>query len=153
MWSKDERKLIKIILQELIPTSDDFIIPSAGLDSVINYLENKVKEDLNFRKLFNAGILKINDFLTSTGNNINSIDSNETIFILKKIENEVPLFFKEFLKYVYMGYYSEPSIRPFFGVSLHPPHPNGYEVPEEEPDFIENLVEPVKKRGICYRQF
>ena len=153
MWSKDERKLIKIILQELIPTSEDFKIPSAGLDSVINYLENKVKEDLNFRKLFNAGILKINDFLTSTGNNINSIDSNETIFILKKIENEVPLFFKEFLKYVYMGYYSEPSIRPFFGVSLHPPHPNGYEVPEEEPDFIENLVEPVKKRGICYRQF
>ncbi len=51
-----------------------------------------------------------------------------------------------------MGYYSEPSIRPFFGVSFNPPLPSGYEVPEEEPDLIENLVEPVKKRGICYRQ-
>ena len=42
MWSKDERKLINMILQELIPASEDCKIPSAGLDSVINFLENKV---------------------------------------------------------------------------------------------------------------
>ena len=53
MWSKDEKNIIKQLLQELIPASEDYNIPSAGLDSVINYLENKVKEDLNFRKLFN----------------------------------------------------------------------------------------------------
>jgi len=152
MWNIDERKLLKLILQEIIPASEDGKIPSAGLDSVIIYLENKVKEDLNFRNLFNTGILRLNDFFISTAKNINSIDSKETIIVLKKIEDKEPLFFKEFLKHVYMGYYSEPSIRPFFGVSSHPPHPNGYEVPEEEPDFVENLVEPVKKRGICYRQ-
>ena len=59
---------------------------------------------------------------------------------------------KEFLKHTYMGYYSEPSVRPYFGVSSNPPHPNGYEVPEEEPNLLESLVEPVKKRGICYRK-
>ena len=59
---------------------------------------------------------------------------------------------KEFLKHTYMGYYTEPSVRPYFGVSSNQPHPNGYEVPEEEPSFLECLVEPVKKRGICYRK-
>jgi len=153
MWNIDERKLLKLILQEIIPASEDGKIPSSGLDSVINYLENKVKENLNFKNLFNDGILRVNDFLISTETHINSIDSKEVNFVLKKIENEKPIFFKEFLRQVYMGYYSQPSIRQFFGVSSHPPHPNGYEVPEEEPDFVENLVEPVKKRGICYRQF
>ena len=152
MWRKDEKNIIKQLLQELIPASEDYNIPSAGLDSVINYLENKVKEDLNFRKLFNSGILKVNDLLISKAKNINSLNSKEKIVVLKNIEDEEPLFFKEFLKHVYMGYYSEPSIRPFFGVSFNPPHPSGYEVPEEEPDLIENLVKPVKKRGICYRQ-
>jgi len=152
MWNIDERKLLKLILQEIIPASEDGKIPAAGLANVINYLEKKVKEDLNLRKLFNVGILRVNDFVISTAKNINYIDSKETIFILKKIEDEEPLFFKEFLKHTYMGYYSEPSIRSYFGVSSNPPHPNGYEVPEEGPNLLESLVEPVKKRGICYRK-
>ena len=153
MWNIDERKLLKLILQEIIPASKDGKIPSAGLASVINYLENKVKEEPNLKRLFNIGISRVNNFVISTKKNINSIDSKKIILFLKKIENEEPLFFKEFLKHTYMGYYSEPSVRPYFGVSSNPPHPNGYEVPEEEPSFLECLVEPVKKRGICYRKF
>ena len=61
MWNIDERKLLKLILQEIIPASKDGKIPSAGLVSVINYLENKVKEEPNLKRLFNIGISRVND--------------------------------------------------------------------------------------------
>ena len=104
------------------------------------------------RDSFSFGISIVHDFVTSTKNDVSSVDSKSIIFFLKKIENEEPLFFNEFLKHTYMGYYSQPSIRPYFGVSSNPPHPNGYVVKEEEPNLLEGLVKPVKERGICYRE-
>jgi len=152
MWNIEERNLLKLILQELIPASEDGKVPSAGLTNVINYLEKKAKEELSIKKLFNVGISRVKNFVISTEKDINSINSKDTILFLKIIENEEPFFFKELLKHTYMGYYSEPSVRPYFGVSSNPPHPMGYEVPLEESNFLESLVEPVKKRGICYRK-
>ena len=51
MWNIEERNLLKLILQELIPASEDGKIPSAGLTNVINYLEKKTKEELNIKNL------------------------------------------------------------------------------------------------------
>ncbi len=152
MWSITERKLLDLVLDEIIPGSEDGTIPSAGSVGVIDYLEKKTNEDLDLKKLFNNGISTINDFVNVTKKDINSINSKQTVLFLKKIEEQEPQFFKELLKHTYMGYYSEPSIRPHFGVSFNPPHPEGYNVSAEEPELLERLVDPVKKRGICYRE-
>jgi hypothetical protein len=152
MWNLNERKILNLVLDEIIPGSEDGKIPSAKLLGVIDYLEKKAKEDFDLKKLFNDGICCINDFVTATAKDRNHIDSKDTIFFLKKLESQEPLFFKELLRHTYMGYYSNPSVRPHFGVSSNPPHPVGYEVPPEEPELLEYLVYPVKKRGICYRE-
>ena len=41
MWSITERKLLDLVLDEIIPGSEDGTIPSAGSVGVIDYLEKK----------------------------------------------------------------------------------------------------------------
>ncbi len=50
-----------------------------------------------------------------------------------------------------MGYYSRADIRPHFGLSDRPTQPEGYELPEDDPDELADMLAPVRARGRCYR--
>ena len=50
-----------------------------------------------------------------------------------------------------MGYYSRADVRPQFGLSPRPTQPEGYELPEDDPDELADMLAPVRRRGRCYR--
>ena len=76
----------------------------------------------------------------------------DRLALAKILERREPDFFAALTRYIYMGYYTDPTVPSHFGLSAKPPHPYGYEVPDESPEELTALVEPVKKRGRCYQK-
>ncbi|MEM7072480.1 MAG: hypothetical protein AAF418_02830, partial [Pseudomonadota bacterium] len=78
-----------------------------------------------------------------------SPDSLESL--VSKLEQNHPEFFQTLLRLTYMGYYSRPDIRVLFGLSEKPTHPDGYQVPADDPKIMAELLAPVRSRPSCYR--
>ena len=85
------------------------------------------------------------------GANFDDLDAAGRIAVVEALEREAPDAFTALLWHTYMGYYSRADIRPHFGLSDRPTQPEGYELPEDDPDELADMLAPVRARGRCYR--
>ena len=144
MWTDTQRNLLDTILDELIPPSDDGKIPGAGALGVAEFLPSAHAYAPD-----PAGAAKT--VMDAAGPDFAALPRAEKITRLKEIETAQPDAFATLVRLTYMGYYSRPSTRPFFGVGPHPIHPNGYPVTRESAALMEELTAPVRARGKAYR--
>ena len=139
LWSADERTLIDALLNQLIPSSDDGLIPAAGSIGVAAFVARALDEDPTLQASFARGLAHAAEI---------GVGSADEVVL---IETEQPEFFKLLQRLAYMGYYSRPDIRALLGLSAKPVHPDGYDVPIEPEDLMADLTAPVRSRGQCYR--
>ena len=151
-WSADEKALLNGLLGEIIPASDDGRIPSAGSLHVTDFIAKKAREVPGLADLLKRGLRTAQAFLEPKGDTFEVLSPTDRLTLVKNLERREPDFFTALTRYTYMGYYTDPTVPPHFGLSTKPPHPYGYEVPDESPEELAALVEPVKKRGRCYQQ-
>ena len=151
VWDENEHIFLERILEEIIPESSDGRIPSAKKIGVLDNLNTKISENNEFYSIFQEGLNFIRTTIDLRINIIQEMSSEELIKIINLIEDNCPKFFENFLRSIYMFYYSKGSVRSYFGLSINPPHPNGYDVEKESPEEINLLVKPVLERGHCYR--
>ena len=151
LWNGDERKLVDGVLNQIIPASADGRIPSAGSLGVADFLADRIGADPGLKELFQQGLTRAKALLDAAGSELDGLDADGRLEIVRQLEQTEPAFFEALLRHTYMGYYSKASVRPHFGLSASPTQPDGYDVPPEDPDEMAALVEPVKKRGRCYR--
>ena len=85
------------------------------------------------------------------GANFDDLDAAGRIAVVEALEQEAPDAFTALLWHTYMGYYSRADVRPHFGLSDRPTQPEGYELPEDDPDELADMLAPVRARGRCYR--
>ena len=152
IWNEGERSFLDQILDQIIPASEDGKIPSAGSLGVAEFLAKKISAESKLSKLFRQGMLFIVEQVNATGKEFNSLTFDDWHTITKALEEKESIFFQSLLRYTYMGYYSNATIRSLFGLSENPPHPDGYEVPLDDSEELEAFVAPVKKRGQCFRE-
>lgn len=139
MESDAPKDLLAELLDQLIPASGDGKIPAAGALGVARFVrENAAGSDLVTHLLARASALQ------RAGMAVNAA-------MVKQLEAEAPAAFGWLLRMTYMGYYSRPDTRVFFGLSASPVHPQGYAVADEPADMIEALVAPVRSRGDLFR--
>ena len=138
-----QRKLLRSLLDELIPESTDGLMPAAGALGVANFICDRVEADAELELLFRDGLAKAAS-LADTGGGVDAA-------VVGNLEKDEPAFFEALLRQTYMGYYSRGDIRALLGLSPKPVHPDGYDVPEQDLDEIETLSAPVRRRGRCYR--
>ena len=151
-WSADEKALLNGILDEIIPASDDGRIPSAGSLRVADFIATKAREILGLADLLKRGLRTAQAFLESKGDTFEALYPADRLALVKNLERRQPDFFAALIRYTYMGYYTDPTVPPHFGLSAKPPHPYGYEIPDESPEELTALVEPVKRRGRSYQK-
>ncbi len=153
-WNADEKALLNGLLDEIIPASDDGRIPSAGSGSlgVEDFIANKAREVPGLADLLKRGLRTAQALLEPKGDTFEALPPADRLALAKILERREPDFFTALTRYTYMGYYTDPTVPPHFGLSAKPPHPYGYEVPDESPEELTALVEPVKKRGRCYQK-
>jgi len=151
-WSADEKALLNGLLDEIIPASEDGRIPSAGSLGVEDFITNKAREVPGLADLLKRGLRTAQALLKPKGDTFEALPPADRLALAKILERREPDFFTALTRYIYMGYYTDPTVPPHFGLSAKPPHPYGYEVPDEGPEELTALVEPVKKRGRCYQK-
>jgi len=151
-WSADDKALLNGRLDEIIPASDDGRVPSAGSLRVADFIANKAREVPGLGDLLKRGLRTAQALLEPKGDTFEALPPADRLALAKNLERREPDFFTALIRYTYMGYYTDPTVPPHFGLSAKPPHPYGYEVPDESPEELTALVEPVKKRGRCYQK-
>ena len=152
IWSESYKALLKQILDEIIPASNDGRIPSGGSLGGAEYLEARVKDSPKLKEQFQRGLDRAAALAKRKGGAFEDLSSNDRRQVVAEIEALEPDFFFALLRHIYMGYYTEPSVPPLFGLTDKAPHPDGYDVPDEDVEKLKRLLEPVKARGRCYRE-
>ena len=152
IWSESHKALLNRILDEIIPASDDYRIPSGGSLGVAEYLEARAKETPELEEQFQRGLDRVAALAERKGGVFEDLSSDERQQLVADLQTLEPDFFCALLRHTYMGYYTEPSVPPLFGLTDKAPHPDGYDVPDEDVEKLERLVDPVKARGRCYRE-
>jgi len=147
MWSEEERLLLDLVLNELIPPSDDGRIPGAGDVGVAEFFaeaERYVGDPVARVKIVLTGI-------SNRAEDFSRLSRGERTTVIREVEATESKAFSALIRLAYMGYYSRSDIRPFFGLSSRPAHPDGYQVVREDEALISELTAPVRARGSIYR--
>lgn len=143
-WTEKQRQILDTIMDELIPPSDDGIIPGAGALGVADFLPAA-------RPYAKDPIKSALIIINFVGNDFITLPRPTRVAMLKRSELEHAEAFATLIRTTYMGYYSRSDTRPHFGVGSHPIHPLGYKVLPESHELMNELTAPVRQRGKVYR--
>ena len=150
-WSEPEGRLLAAILDEIVPASADGRVPAAGALGIAEFLASRASDDPELATLLRTLLTQVEALGASHGSRFEAMDAPVRIAIVEALEREAPDAFTALLWHTYMGYYSRADVRPHFGLSPRPTQPEGYELPEDDPDELADMLAPVRARGRCYR--
>ncbi|MDE0203278.1 MAG: gluconate 2-dehydrogenase subunit 3 family protein [Rhodospirillaceae bacterium] len=150
-WNEAERRLLNGLLDEIVPASADGRVPAAGVLGVVDFLANKASDDPALAVLLRTVVTRAAALVDSRGASFEALDAAARIAVVEALERAEPDAFTALLQSTYMGYYSRADVRPHFGLSDRPTQPDGYVLPEDDPDELADLLAPVRARGRCFR--
>ena len=150
-WNEAEGRLLAGLLDEIVPAGADGRIPAAGALGVAEFLAGKASDDPALAASIRATLTHAAGLAEAQGAAFEALDAAGRVAVVEALEQEVPDAFAALLRHTYMGYYSRADIRPHFGLSDRPTQPDGYAVPDDDPDEMVDLLAPVRARGRCYR--
>ena len=150
-WSEDQGHLLAGLLDEIVPASADGRVPAAGALGVAEFLAGRASADPGLAASLRAVLAHAASLADASGASFDDLDAAGRIAVVEALEREAPDAFTALLWHTYMGYYSRADMRPHFGLSDRPTQPEGYDLPDDDPDELAAMLAPVRARGRCYR--
>ena len=150
-WSEDQGRLLTGLLDVIVPASADGRVPAAGALGIADFLVSKASADPALAVSLREVLSHAAALAEARGANFDDLDAAGRIAVVEALEQEAADAFTALLWHTYMGYYSRADVRPHFGLSDRPTQPEGYELPEDDPDELADMLAPVRARGRCYR--
>ena len=150
-WSEAEGRLLAALLDEIVPASADGRVPAAGALGVSAFLARKAADDAALAARLREALAHAARLAEVRGADFEALDAASRVALVEALEHDAPAAFAALLRHTYMGYYSRADVRPHFGLSPKPTQPDGYAVPDDDPDEMAALLAPVRARGRCYR--
>ena len=150
-WSEPEDRLLAALLDEIIPASADGRVPAAGELGITEFLASRAADDPELATLLRNLLTRAEALGASRGARFEALDASGRITIVEALEREAPDAFTALLWHTYMGYYSRADVRPHFGLSPRPTQPEGYVLPEDDPDELADMLASVRAQGRRYR--
>ena len=126
-------------------------MPAAGALGIADFLAGKASADPALAASLREVLSHAAALAEARGASFDDLDAAGRIAVVHALEREAPDAFTALLWHAYMGYYSRADVRPHFGLSDRPTQPEGYELPEDDPDELADMLAPVRARGRCYR--
>ena len=151
LWSEAEERLLSALLDELVPASADGRVPAAGALGVADSMARKAADDPALAGVLRKVLSHATRLAEARGAAFEDLDAAGRVAVVAALERETPETFAALLRHTYMGYYGRADVRPLFGPSSRPTQPEGYAVPDDDPDEVAALLAPVRARGHCYR--
>ena len=150
-WTGAEGRLLTGLLDEIVPASADGRIPAAGALGIADFLARRAADDPALAVLLRQALSRTAALAEALGGPFDGLDAAGRGAVVEALEREAPDAFVALLWHTYMGYYSRADVRPHFGLSDRPTQPEGYALPEDDPDELADMLAPVRARGRCYR--
>ena len=150
-WSEDQGHLLSGLLDVIVPASADGRVPAAGALGIADFLVSKASADPALAVSLREVLAHAAALAEARGANFDDLDAAGRVAVVEALEREAADAFTALLWHTYMGYYSRADVRPHFGLSDRPTQPEGYELPEDDPDELADMLAPVRARGRCYR--
>ena len=150
-WSENQGRLLTGLLDVIVPASADGRVPAAGALGIADFLVSKASADPALAVSLREVLSHAAALAEARGANFDDLDAAGRMAVVEALEQEAADAFTALLWHTYMGYYSRADIRPHFGLSDRPTQPEGYELPEDDPDELADMLAPVRARGRCYR--
>ena len=144
----DDKQLLALILDELIPPSADGRLPGAGALGVAADVEAAVRATPALGPVIASGLSMLEEIARKreTGG-FAALSPADRVAVLRELEAADPVFVPTVMMLAYVGYYGNDRVVATLKPETHAPHPRGYEV--EENDLA--LLDPVRARGKLYR--
>ena len=150
---KNIKYLLEYLVDQIIPASKNGKLPSAKSLGVSDFIMEQMSRDSTLEGIYDQGI---NEFF----NIINEVERNDFLSLSKqeqrrltqKLEEKQPEFFVLLVRHTYMGYYTHADVLRHFGFPARPIHPKGQKQLPDDPDVVEDLIEPVLNREPIYRK-
>lgn len=150
-WTPDQRTLLDALLDTIIPPGAD--LPGAGALGIADFLAEQIAETPELRENLTQGLRKTAAFMKDHDiPDFPALPPEERETTARQLEAAEPAFFTALITYTYIGYYTHPTVPPHFGFPNHPPQPEGNDLPPDDPDELDRILEPVRKRGPIYRE-
>jgi hypothetical protein len=141
------RALLRAVLDEIIPPSDDGSFPGAGELGVGKRIEEVLAQQPEVGHLIERGLASIGRLAESRSpSGFVGLAGPERAALLREVEAAEPAFFGALLMQTYFGYYTDRRITDRLGVR-NPPQPDGYDL---EPGDL-SLLDPVRARPKLWR--
>ena len=151
LWSEAESRLLRALLDRLVPASADGRVPAAGALGTAGHLADRASADPSLAALFRHTLARAAALAEARGADFDALDAASRDDVVKALERDAPEAFAALVRHTYMGYYSRADVRSLFGLSPRPTQPEGYVVPDDDAGEMAALLAPVRARGRRYR--
>ena len=144
--SDEQRRVLDIVLDLIIPPSADGLRPSAADVDVLGYIRESEAQTLGgLRAELNQLDAEARE---NHGGTFASLDPAIRKGLVDAIRDREPRFMRTLAQQTVACYYRDDRVLEAIGVGARPPFPDGYEVPSGDL----SLLEPVRGRGRIYRE-
>ena len=144
--SGEQRRILDIVLDLIIPASEDGARPSAADVDVLGYIRETERHTLDGLR---AELDRLDaEAIESQGQAFVSLDPATRQALVDAVQEREPQFLRTLAMQTVTRYYQDDRVVEAIGVGARPPFPDGYEVPSGDL----SLLEPVRRRGRMYRE-
>lgn len=147
--SDDERRTLAAVLDEIIPPEEGGRLPGAGVLLDGGDLAGTLRSLPGLSDAITSGIAALNVAAHAHGaDGFAALSRDERRAVLHDVGAADAGLLPSLMFLAYATYYRDRRVLETLGFEARPPHPKGYEVPENDL----SLIEPVRRRGRLYRE-
>ena len=148
-YSDEEARALAVLLDEIIPQSDDGRLPGAGEIGLVDYIAEKAPE---LRPVMLQGLAALDTLAAERGaSGFAALAPPDRRDVLNRHASANPGFLPGLIFHTYNGYYQDTRVLEGLGLEARPPHPLGYEMaPTDFARFAP--LEAVRRRPRFYRE-
>ncbi len=144
-FGTDARSALRILVQMMIPASEEHAVPGAGDDAIF-------ADILTTARAHQAEVEGLLQALNEISNNYADVDFNllpepDRQHVTAELRRDQPLLVSALVAITAQCYYRDDRVMQSLGMEVRPPYPQGFAL--EQGDW--SLLEPVRKRETFYR--
>jgi len=148
-FSPDERAALAVLLDSIVPASDDGRMPSAGALAIESDVEDALDQMPELKAMIEQSLAALHRMATARDpRGLAALSAGARAELFHDLESGEHAFPPVLVLQTYAAYYGHPRVLELLGMEPRAPHPKGYEM---KPNDLE-LLEPVRRRAPMYRK-
>jgi len=145
----DQERTLSIVLDAIIPPSEDGRFPGAGELGLVDYIALTLQRSPELAPVVATGLSLLDDLAAARGSqDFAALCAADRAAVLRESVTDEPGFLPSLVFHTYVGYYQNGRVLEALGLEPRPPHPKGYDL--EAGDLA--LLARVRRRPKLYRE-